>query len=89
MLIGGETVGEGILSEVTNPYDGTVIDTIIEATPEHVEAAVAAAQAALRPMAELTAYEPVSWRRLSPSTSPWCWPRTSSGPRWPWATASY
>ena len=57
MLIGGETIGEGILSEVINPYDGTVIDTIIEATPEHVDAAVAAAQAALRPMAELTAYE--------------------------------
>lgn len=57
MLIGGETIGEGILSEVTNPYDGTVIDTIIEATPEHVDAAVDAAQAALGPMAELTAYE--------------------------------
>lgn len=57
MLIGGETVGEGILSEVTNPYDGSVIDTIIEATPEHVDAAVTAAQAALRPMAGLTAYE--------------------------------
>ncbi len=57
MLIGGEIVGDGILSEVTNPYDGSVIDTIIEATPAHVDAAVAAAAAALDQTAVMTAYE--------------------------------
>ncbi len=57
MLIKGEEVFDGSLAEVINPYDGSVIDTIVEGGPEHVDAAVSAAYNALRPMAELTAYE--------------------------------
>ncbi len=57
MLIKGEEVSDGTLAEVMNPYDGSIIDTIVEGRPEHVDAAVGAAYNALRPMAELTAYE--------------------------------
>jgi len=57
MLIDGKTVPNGAMAEVVNPYDGSVIDTIVEGGPEHVAEAVGAAHAALGPMAELTAYE--------------------------------
>ncbi len=57
MLINGKAVADGALGEVINPYDGSVIDTVVEGQPEHVEAAVEAAYRALGPMAELTAYQ--------------------------------
>ncbi|MFO7947833.1 MAG: aldehyde dehydrogenase family protein, partial [Armatimonadota bacterium] len=59
----------GKMSEVQNPYDGSVIDTVIEASTKDVERACEAAYNALEDMSGMTAYERSNalfevWRRL-------------------------
>jgi len=44
MLIGGREVDAGRSIEVANPYDGSVIDTVPDATEEQVDRALAVAQ---------------------------------------------
>lgn len=53
MLIGGRQAGEGAAIDVLNPYDGSVIDTVPEATPSEVEAALAASVEGARVMESL------------------------------------
>ncbi|MFP3903633.1 MAG: aldehyde dehydrogenase family protein [Armatimonadota bacterium] len=59
----------GRISEVHNPYDGSVIDTVVEASTDDVEQACKAAYDALDDMSAMTAYERSNalfeaWRRL-------------------------
>ncbi len=43
MLIGGRPAGDGADVEVVNPFDGSVVGTVPEATPEEVERALSVA----------------------------------------------
>jgi len=43
MLIGGRPVGEGPECEVLNPFDGSVVDTVCEATEQETELALSTA----------------------------------------------
>ncbi|MCK4915632.1 MAG: aldehyde dehydrogenase family protein, partial [Candidatus Eisenbacteria sp.] len=43
MLIGGRPAGDGADVEVANPFDGSVVGTVPEATPEEVERALSVA----------------------------------------------
>ena len=56
MFIGGEWVENGKAIEVTNPYDGSVIDTVPRAGVEDVDAAIASAERGAKVMAGLPAY---------------------------------
>jgi acyl-CoA reductase-like NAD-dependent aldehyde dehydrogenase len=57
MLIAGQRVDAAEQIEVLNPYDGSVVDTVPAAQPEHVEAAIAAAVEGARQMRALPGYE--------------------------------
>ncbi len=57
MLINGETIVGDSIVELTNPFDQSVIDTVSEGSPQHVERAVGAASDALAVMADISAYE--------------------------------
>jgi glyceraldehyde-3-phosphate dehydrogenase (NADP+) len=57
MLINGENIVGDSIVELTNPFDQSVIDTVSEGSPQHVERAVGAASDALAAMAHISAYE--------------------------------
>jgi acyl-CoA reductase-like NAD-dependent aldehyde dehydrogenase len=57
MYVNGRWVDSPVMSSVVSPYFGETIDTVPEATPEQVEQALAAADAAVSSMAQLTGYE--------------------------------
>ena len=57
MYIGGEWVDRDEKIQVTNPYDGTVINTVPRAGIEDVDAAVASAERGAAVMAALPAYK--------------------------------
>ena len=57
MYIGGEWVDRGERTEVVNPYDGSVIDTVPRASIEDVDAAIASAARGAATMAKVPAYE--------------------------------
>jgi acyl-CoA reductase-like NAD-dependent aldehyde dehydrogenase len=54
IFIGGDWVDTDSESEVTLPYDGSLVSRVANAGPEHVEAACAAARRAAAAMAEMT-----------------------------------
>ncbi len=47
MIIGGERVDADTMIEVRSPYDDRLLGTVAEATPDHLDSAVAAARATL------------------------------------------
>jgi glyceraldehyde-3-phosphate dehydrogenase (NADP+) len=57
MLLAGEWVDRDDTIDVSDPYDGALVDTVPAATPEDVEAALAAATAARRTAREMTSYD--------------------------------
>jgi acyl-CoA reductase-like NAD-dependent aldehyde dehydrogenase len=57
MYVNGRWVDSPVMSSVVSPYFRETIDTVPEATPEQVEQALAAADAAASSMAQLTGYE--------------------------------
>ena len=57
MYLGGEWVDGDLSSEVINPYDGSVIDTVPRAGVEEVDAAIASAVRGAEAMARMPAYE--------------------------------
>ncbi len=57
MFIGGQWVDRPDESEVTNPFDGSVLDTVPKATPDDVDAAVAGAVQGARVMRNTSGYE--------------------------------
>ncbi len=57
MYLDGKWVSSPQVTEVTSPYSREVIDTIPDATPQQIEAALAASVKAAAVMAKLTAYE--------------------------------
>ena len=57
MFIAGEWVDRDAKIEVTNPYDGSVVDTVPQATPADVEKTLAAAVQGAAVMRELPGYE--------------------------------
>ena len=57
MYLDGKWVGSPKLTEVVSPYSREVIDTIPDATPQQIEATLAAAVQGAAAMAKLTAYE--------------------------------
>lgn len=56
-FIGGEWRERGDKREVTNPFSGTAIDTVPEASPDDVELALATAVDGAKKMASLTGYQ--------------------------------
>ena len=54
--VAGERTGSARTFAVCSPWDGREVATVAEAGPDHVERAVAAAAAATRPLAALTAH---------------------------------
>ena len=57
MFIGGEWTDRDDKLEVTNPFDGSVVDTVPKATPEDVARAVATAEQGAAIMRDMPAYE--------------------------------
>ena len=57
MYIAGKWVDKAQTIDVTNPYDGSVIDTVPRGEPSDVEAAIASAERGAKAMAALSAYE--------------------------------
>jgi acyl-CoA reductase-like NAD-dependent aldehyde dehydrogenase len=57
MFVAGQWVDRPGPSEVRNPYDGTVIDTVPKATPADVEQALACAVEGARQMRRMPGYE--------------------------------
>ena len=57
MFIGGQWVDRPDKIEVTNPYNGSVVDTVPQATTEDVERALAGAVEGAAVMRQLPAYE--------------------------------
>ncbi|HUT92394.1 MAG TPA: aldehyde dehydrogenase family protein [Thermoguttaceae bacterium] len=57
MFIGGQWVDRSEKTEVTNPFDGSVIDTVPKATAGDVDAALAGAVEGARTMRNTPAYE--------------------------------
>jgi acyl-CoA reductase-like NAD-dependent aldehyde dehydrogenase len=57
MYLNGAWVDSPVMSPVVSPYFLETIDTVPEATPEQVEQALSAADAAASSMAQLTGYE--------------------------------
>jgi len=57
MYLDGKWVSSPKVTEVTSPYSREVIDTIPDASPQQIQAALAAAVRAAGVMAKLTAYE--------------------------------
>ena len=57
MYVAGEWVNRDSVTEVVNPFDGSVIDTVPRADASDVEAALASASNGAKAMAGLTAYE--------------------------------
>jgi acyl-CoA reductase-like NAD-dependent aldehyde dehydrogenase len=57
MFVAGQWVDRAQRSEVRNPYDGTVIDTVPKATPADVEHALAGAVEGARLMRRMAGYE--------------------------------
>ena len=57
MYLGGEWVDRDEKSEVTNPYDNSVIDTVPKAGIEDVDASIASAVRGAEAMARVPAYE--------------------------------
>lgn len=57
MLIAGREAGVGRAISVQNPRDGSVIDTVPEATPAELEEALAAAARGARAMAAMTRHD--------------------------------
>jgi glyceraldehyde-3-phosphate dehydrogenase (NADP+) len=57
MFLGGEWVDRDERSDVVNPYDGSVIDTVPRASLEDVEKAIPSAVRGAAVMAELPAYQ--------------------------------
>lgn len=57
MHIGGRWIDKDDKIEVTNPFDGSVIDTVPKATPADVDAAMATAVEGARIMRQMPAYE--------------------------------
>ncbi len=57
MYLDGKWVSSPKLTDVVSPYSREVIDTIPDATPQQIEATLAAAVKAAAAMAKLTAYE--------------------------------
>jgi glyceraldehyde-3-phosphate dehydrogenase (NADP+) len=57
MYLDGKWVGSPKVTEVFSPFSGEVIDTIPDATPDQIEAALRAAVEGAAAMAKLTAYE--------------------------------
>lgn len=57
MYINGQWVDSPMMVPVRSPYSGEVVDTVPAATPEQVEAALAAAERAAPVMGRLTGYE--------------------------------
>jgi glyceraldehyde-3-phosphate dehydrogenase (NADP+) len=57
MYIGGEWVGKDSVTEVIDPYDGSIVDTVPKADTEDVETALATAAKGASAMRRLSAYE--------------------------------
>jgi glyceraldehyde-3-phosphate dehydrogenase (NADP+) len=57
MFVNGAWVDRGQRIEVTNPFDGSVVDTVPQATREDIEAAIAGAVAGARIMRDVPAYD--------------------------------
>ena len=57
MYLGGEWIDGDLSSEVFNPYDGSVIDTVPRAGVEDVDAAISSAVRGAEAMARMPAYE--------------------------------
>jgi glyceraldehyde-3-phosphate dehydrogenase (NADP+) len=57
MLIAGREAGSGREVEVWNPYDGSLVDTVPEATPSEIAGALDAAVRGARAMAAMTRFE--------------------------------
>lgn len=57
MYIAGKWVDKPHAIDVTNPFDGSVIDTVPRAEPSDVETAIASAERGAKAMAALSAYE--------------------------------
>ncbi len=57
LLLAGREAGSGRALRVTNPYDGSLVDTVPEATPGEIEEAFDAAGRGARTMAEMTRFE--------------------------------
>jgi glyceraldehyde-3-phosphate dehydrogenase (NADP+) len=57
MLIAGREAGEGRALTVRNPYDGSPVDTVPEATPGEIATAVEAAARGARTMAAMARFE--------------------------------
>jgi glyceraldehyde-3-phosphate dehydrogenase (NADP+) len=57
MFLNGEWVDRSDRIEVTNPYDGSVIDTVPQASSDDIELAVSGAVAGARVMRDIPAYD--------------------------------
>jgi glyceraldehyde-3-phosphate dehydrogenase (NADP+) len=57
MYIGGQWIDKGDKIEVTNPFDGSVIDTVPKGNAKDAETAIASAVRGAQAMAKLSAYE--------------------------------
>jgi glyceraldehyde-3-phosphate dehydrogenase (NADP+) len=68
MLIGGRRVGDGAEIGVLNPYDGSVIDTVPEATPGEIETALSTAAEGARVMESLPRVERADILSLASAT---------------------
>ncbi|GIT46089.1 MAG: hypothetical protein Ct9H300mP12_06740 [Acidimicrobiales bacterium] len=60
MVIGTDRVDAAEATEVLSPYDGRVLGTVPTGTTEHIDAAVAAAVAAIQPVRHPPTNEPPS-----------------------------
>ncbi|QDU64374.1 Succinate-semialdehyde dehydrogenase [NADP(+)] GabD [Planctomycetes bacterium Pan216] len=65
MILGGERVDANEHIEVTNPFDGSVVDVIPKGTPKDVERALSIAEAGAVRLRKTTAYERYEWLQKS------------------------
>ncbi|MCS5606119.1 MAG: aldehyde dehydrogenase family protein, partial [Alphaproteobacteria bacterium] len=57
MYIAGKWIDKAQTIDVTNPFDGSVIDNVPRGEPSDVEAAIDSAERGAKAMAALSAYE--------------------------------